>query len=83
MPSDTIQNRTFDELAVGDAASLTRTIGREDAAMLAALAHGLPSEEVSGTAAGVGQPTYPIGYAALAAMLVPRSSWPAPAGHRS
>jgi phosphate butyryltransferase len=71
MPSDSIQNRTFDELAVGDAASLTRTIGREDAAMLAALAHGLLSEDVSGTAAGSGQPTYPVGYAALSAMLVP------------
>ena len=71
MADDSIENRTFDELAVGDAASLTRTITREDAAMLAVLAHGLPSEEVSGTAADSDGPTYPIGYAALAAMLVP------------
>jgi phosphate acetyltransferase/phosphate butyryltransferase len=31
MADDSIENRTFDELAVGDAASLTRTITREDA----------------------------------------------------
>src|SRR5262245_65715956 len=71
MADDSIENRTFDQLAVGDAASLTRTITREDAAMLAVLAHGLPPEDVSGTAAGSGGPTYPVGYAALAAMLVP------------
>src|SRR5262249_58028780 len=71
MADDSIENRTFDQLARGDAASRTRTITREDAAMLAVLAHGLPPEDVSGTAAGIGQPTYPIGYAALAAMLVP------------
>src|SRR5262249_58357265 len=71
MANDTMENRSFDELAGGDAASLTRTITREDAAMLAALAHGLPSQEVAGTAAGSGAPTYPVGYAALAAMLVP------------
>ncbi len=71
MADDSIENRTFDQLSVGDAASLTRTITREDAAMLAVLAHGLQSEEVSGTAAGRDGPTYPVGYAALAAMLVP------------
>src|SRR5262245_14034274 len=71
MPTARTQHRTSDEPPAGAAASPPRTIDREEAVMLAALAHGLPSEEVSGAAAGPGQPTYPVGYAALSAMLVP------------
>ena len=37
MPGDTIQNRTFDEIAVGDTASITRTLTADDITLFAAV----------------------------------------------
>src|SRR5262249_60819486 len=78
MADDSIENRTFDQLAVGDAASLTRTITREDAAMLAVLAHGLPPADVSGTAAGSGGPTHSVGFPPPAPPVGPGAARDAP-----
>lgn len=37
-PLDTISNRTFDEIAIGDSAGIVRTLTREDLRMFAVLA---------------------------------------------
>ena len=36
-PSDLIENRTFDEIAIGDSASLSRTLSKDDIALSAAI----------------------------------------------
>jgi phosphotransacetylase len=60
-------NRTFDELAVGDAMSITRELGPEDVALVSTMARGLLVDE--GRAQGT--PSSSVGYAGWAAALVP------------
>jgi phosphotransacetylase len=58
-------NRTFDELAVGDAMSITRQLGPEDVALVSTMARGLVIDD------GDGYATSAVGYAGWAAALVP------------
>ena len=60
-------NRTFDELAVGDAMSITRELGPEDVALVSAMGRGLLIEEGQGD----GYVASSVGYAGWAAALVP------------
>ena len=60
-------NRTFDELAVGDAMSITRELGPEDVALVSAMGRGLLIDEGQGD----GYVTSSVGYAGWAAALVP------------
>ncbi len=60
-------NRTFDELAVGDAMSITRQLGPEDVALVSAMGRGLLIEEGQGD----GYVSSSVGYAGWAAALVP------------
>jgi phosphate acetyltransferase len=36
-PSDLIENRTFDEIAIGDSASLSRTLSKDDISLFAVM----------------------------------------------
>ena len=49
---DTIQNRTFDEIKIGDRASLTRTITRDDLSLFAVLSGVTPLGPLESPAAG-------------------------------
>jgi phosphotransacetylase len=72
-PDAPTANRTFDELAVGDAMSITRELGAEDVALIATVARGLLIDDdgsVPGPDAG-GPATSSVGYAGWAAALVP------------
>ncbi len=60
-------NRTFDELVVGDAMSLTRELGSEDVALVSAMGRGLLIEDGQGD----GYLATSVGYAGWAAALVP------------
>ncbi|MFN8545512.1 MAG: bifunctional enoyl-CoA hydratase/phosphate acetyltransferase [Candidatus Binatia bacterium] len=68
MGTEPSTSRTFDDLSPGDAVSLTRTLVREDVAVVEALARTyLPAAVFAG---GEGA-TYPIGFATWAGMMVP------------
>ena len=63
-------NRTFDELAVGDATSVTRELTAQDVSLVAAMAGGLVVDDV-GAEGGHRLATAGIGYAGWVAALVP------------
>ena len=66
-PSDLIENRTFDEIAIGDSASLSRTLSKDVIALF-----GVVTGEVNPTIVGNGMP----GSALLSAVLETRLPGP-------
>ena len=71
VPSATPGNRTFDELVVGDATSVTRELTSEDVSLVAAMARGLVIEEDDGGPGDHRLATAGVGYAGWVAALVP------------
>ncbi len=64
-------NRTFDELAVGDATSITRQLTPDDVSLVATMARGLLVEEDDGTDGAHRLTTSNVGFAGWVAALVP------------
>jgi phosphate acetyltransferase len=64
-------NRTFDELQVGDAASLTRELTSQDVSLVATMARGLVVEADDGDEGSRHLATAGVGYAGWVAALVP------------
>ena len=76
---DTLRNRTFDEIAVGDSASIARTLTREDLRMFALLAGKAVEDPANGGGAPTAQDTVALGMWAgawLAALLGTRLPGP-------
>jgi phosphate acetyltransferase len=64
-------NRTFDEIAVGDATSITRELTPDGVALVATMARGLVIEEETGVGGSHRTATSVVGYAGWVAALVP------------
>jgi phosphate acetyltransferase len=64
-------NRTFDELAVGDATSVTRQLTPDDVSLVATMARGLLVEEDDGIDGSHRLTTSNVGFAGWVAALVP------------
>lgn len=64
-------NRTFDELAVGDATSITRQLTPDDVSLVATMARGLLVEEDDGADGAHRLTTSNVGFAGWVAALVP------------
>jgi len=54
-PSDIIENRTFDEIAIGESASLSRTLSKDDIALFAVMSGDVNPAHLDERYAGRGQ----------------------------
>ncbi len=67
---DTIENRTFDEIAVGDHASLTRTLSSQDLALFAALSGDMAPDDIDEDYARDGIQSRVVGHGMWGATII-------------